>query len=112
MRVELIHHLKVPSCSNFPVIQYADDTIFFMPDVESQLHDVEDLMLHFVSQTWLRINRSKSILDPINITEDQFIKLLNIMGWLRGSFPFIYLGLPLNAYKPKFEDFTPIDQRI
>lgn len=34
------------------------------------------------------------------------------LGCKIGSFPFTYLGLPLNLSKPRLEDFVPVMQRI
>lgn len=41
-------HLPTISRNNFPIIQYADDTILVMPAVESQNFQVNNLLAHYM----------------------------------------------------------------
>jgi hypothetical protein len=41
----------------------------------------------------------------INVSDEKMCILSNIFGCQIGSFPFTYLGLPLETTKPRIEDF-------
>jgi len=96
------------ACLDFPVIQYADDTILVLPADARQLSHVKNLILHYSESTGLKVNYEKSFMVPINVTDAHMDILLNIMGCKQGQFPFTYLGLPLGTTKPKIEDFNPM----
>lgn len=100
------------SCSGFPVIQYADDTVIIMPACGTQLLQVKNLLLHYTAYTGLRINYEKSIMIPINTSAQKMEHLATVLGCAIGSIPFTYLGLPLILTKPGLEDFLPIVKRI
>lgn len=98
--------------SDFPVIQYADDTVLIIPACEQQLEQLKNLLLHFSVYTGLRINYEKSITVPINTPVDHMEVLASKLGCKIGSLPFTYLGLPLTLSKPKLDDFSPVLKRI
>ena len=98
--------------NDFPVIQYADDTILIMPASATQLSHLSDLLRYYTMFTGLRINYAKSMMIPINASEDTINLLANQFGCTIGKFPFTYLGLPLSVNKPRMEDFSPVIQRI
>lgn len=100
------------SCPQFPVIQYADDTILVLPAQPVQVAHIKNLLMHFTAFTGLKVNYEKSIMVPINVPEAHMPNLLSLLGCKRGSFPFTYLGLPMSTTKPRIEDFNPIMQRI
>lgn len=56
--------LQHNSSLDFPIIQYADDTILIVP-AEATNH-VKNLLLHYAAYTGLKVNYAKSILIPIN----------------------------------------------
>ena len=100
------------ACPDFPVIQFADDTILVLPADMRQIEQVKNLLLHYSAFTGLRVNYEKSFLVPLNVPITQLHSLLNVLGCQQGHFPFTYLGLPLGTTKPKIEDFNPMMQRI
>lgn len=100
--------LQVHSCSDFPVIQYVDDTILVLPAEITQLKQIENLLLHFTAQT----GNHKFVIIPINVPAEKIDVIKNTLGCQLGSFPFTYLGLPLSTNKLKTEDFTVMTQRI
>lgn len=65
--------IKINSCQDFPVIQYADDTVIIMPACQTQLNQIKNLLLHYSAYTGLRINYEKSIIVPINTPETKMI---------------------------------------
>lgn len=52
------------TCPDFPVIQYADDTILLLPIEASQIQHIKNLLLHFAAYTGLKVNYSKSTILP------------------------------------------------
>jgi hypothetical protein len=104
--------LKLPipllHSSDFPVIQYADDTLIIMEGCSTQLQFLKTLLGNFSSSTGLRVNFAKSLMIPINIDTDRMNALAQAFGCSIGSLPFTYLGLPLGLSKPKVEEFLPL----
>jgi hypothetical protein len=52
-------------------VQYVDDTLLFLPAVESQLLYLKLFLHQFASSTGLKVNFSKSFLVPINVSDDK-----------------------------------------
>jgi hypothetical protein len=104
--------LQVNSCPDFPVIQYADDTLVLMPANARQLICLKALLNSFAPATGLKVNYAKSFLVPNNIEEDRVQIFTNTMNCARGQFPFTYLGLPLGLQKPTVEQCLPIVSKV
>ena len=107
--------LKLPiplrSSIDFPDIQYADDTLIIMEACGRQLWTLKALLHSFGESTGLKVNYTKSMMVPINTSEDKLIHLARTFGCETGMLPFTYLGLPLSLTKPKAIDFTPLVNR-
>jgi len=97
--------------SDFPILQYADDTLIIMEGCARQLFILKALLNTFASSTGLKISFSKSMMDPINLSEERLQHLSATFGCSIGHLPFTYLGLPLGHTKPKVEDFLPLISR-
>jgi hypothetical protein len=80
--------LEVGYTSDFPIIQYADDTLLIMEACPLQLFALKAILNTFANSTGLKVNYSKS------------------------SMPFTYLGLPLSINKPTVHDCMPLTQRV
>jgi hypothetical protein len=69
-RAKELGHISLPlptrAGTNFPVIQYADDTLIIMEACESQLTHLKELLDAFASSTGLKVIFSKSVMVPIN----------------------------------------------
>ena len=96
----------------FPIIQYADDTLIILPACHTQLLALQNILATFSSITGLRVNYAKSSLVPINVTTDRCTELADIIHCKPESLPFTYLGLPMGTTKPKLEHFINILERI
>lgn len=107
---EAMHQRLIESplntCKDFPVVQYADDTVLLLPACAQQIQQTQNLLMHFSVYTSLRVNYSKSVMVSINVDAQKTLHLANILGCAVGSFPFTYLGLPLGTSKPKVDDFS------
>lgn len=111
-RAKTLNLLKLPlplRCSNdFPIIQYADDTLIVMEACSRQLVTLKGLLHSFGESTGLRVNYSKSVMVPINISEDRLLHLARTFNCEKGSLPFTYLGLSLSLTKPNVIDFSSL----
>lgn len=103
-------NLPIPlrSSTDFPIVQYADDTLIIMEGDARQLFFLKSMLQSFFESTGLKVNYSKSFIVPININEEKFTHLVNTFGCAKGSLPFTYLGLPLGITNPRVEDFLPL----
>jgi hypothetical protein len=97
---------------DFPIVQYADDTLLVMEACPAQLTHLKELLRTFSASTGLKVNYNKSMMVPLNITQDNLELLANVFGCQQGSLPFTYLGLPMGTSRPKIEHFLPVMQKI
>lgn len=95
-------NLPIPLATDldFPILQYADDTLIFLQGEVDQLLFLKNLLNRFGESTGLKVNFDKSFVVPINVQEDDFTQLANVFGCSKGSLPFTYLGLPLSLSRP------------
>lgn len=98
--------------ADFPIIQYADDTLLIMEVCPRQLLHLKHLLHNFAVSTGLKVNYGKSVMVPLNISETKLQSLAKTFECQKGSLPFTYLGLPLGTTKPKMEHFLPLIQKI
>jgi len=98
--------------ADFPIVQYADDTLLLLQADAKQLFFLKALLHSFAISTGLHVNYRKSHMYPIHITQEKLSHLAAMFGCDVGSMPFTYLGLPMGTTKPKFEDLTPMMDRV
>jgi hypothetical protein len=60
---------------NFPIIQYADDTLLILPANLDQLLVLKKALQNFSLSTGLKVNYQKSSLVPINVPDDNVAQL-------------------------------------
>jgi hypothetical protein len=60
-----------------------------------QLFFLKAILNTFAKTSGLKVNYAKSMMVPINISEERFDILAQTFGCSKGSLPFTYLGLPL-----------------
>jgi hypothetical protein len=108
---QLIPPLSIPG-SDFPIVQYADDTLLILQACPVQLLALKELLQSFAAATGLKVNYSKSCLLPVNVSSELLQFLATTFGCAVGSLPFTYLGLPLGTSKPTVQDLTPIVDQI
>ncbi|XP_020174866.1 uncharacterized protein [Aegilops tauschii subsp. strangulata] len=93
---------------DYPVIQYADDTILVMPADEIQAETIKSILQDYVSSVRLRINFQKSTLIIVNTAADTTSHLAQVFGCSIGAMPFTYLGLPMGTARPTVADLMPL----
>jgi hypothetical protein len=74
----------------------------------NELNNLKDILSNFATSTSLRVNFDKSMMIPINVSEERLEVLASSFGCAKGSLPFTYLGLPLSVTKPSIADFWPL----
>jgi hypothetical protein len=109
-----ILNLPIPhSCgADFPVIQYADDTILILEACPIQLFFLKAMLNSFADSTGLHVNYHKSNIYHINVSDQKLAILANTFHSKVGTMPFTYLGLPLGLKKPNLGAFLPLIQKI
>lgn len=103
-------HLPFPSprVTDYPVVQYADDTILLMPACPAQAATMKDILVDYADSVGLKINFNKSTLIPINLSQSRTDEIAHIFGCTVGTMPFAYLGLPMGTAKPSVLDLMPL----
>lgn len=91
----LKHPLSDDFQGDYPIVQYADNTLLIMPGDARTLFNLRGLLRSFSDSTGLHVNFAKSFLVPINMSNERASHLANTFGCQVGSMPFTYLGLPL-----------------
>lgn len=92
-------------------MQYADDTLFVLQACSRQLFMLKALLNTFAESTGLRVNYSKLVMVPINVSDEKMDILAKTFNCQKGSLPFTYLALPLGLTKPNLGDFIPLINR-
>jgi hypothetical protein len=82
---------------DYPVVQYADDTLVIMPADISQVLIMKKNLQDYEDSTGLKINFHKSSMIPINIPAQSAQSIASLLGCSIASMPFTYLGLPLGT---------------
>lgn len=108
-----LFRLPIPGrdLENFPIIQYADDTLLFLQADTRQLLCLKTLLQSFTQSTGLKVNFHKSCLILINVPQKVPL-LTGVFGCVTGELPFTYLGFPLGTTKPLVKDFLPLICRV
>jgi hypothetical protein len=96
---------------DFPILQYADDTLLILTANAIQLSKIKDILDNFSVSTDLRVNYHKSSLVPINITVTRCQELVDKLRCKTERLPFTYLGLPMGTTKPKIENMVYIGKK-
>lgn len=65
------HPLSETFGGDYPIFQYADDTLVFIPSDAWQLFCLKGLLRSFADSTDLKVNLSKSFIVPINVSKEK-----------------------------------------
>ena len=93
-------------------MQYADDTLIVLPAVDDQIMAFKEMLEKFALSMGLKANFSKSSLIPMNMTDDEGLRVAGLLDCEVGSIPFTYLGLPMGTSRPTICDLLPLVDRI
>jgi hypothetical protein len=115
-KARLLNLLKLPlpaiGDQDFPIVQYADDTLLILEACPKQLFFLKAILNSFATSTGLKVNYNKSNMYPINVPSEKMEILSRTLNCQIGEMPFTYLGLPLGLAKPRKQHFLPLIQRI
>lgn len=89
-------------------LQYVDDTLIIMRAELGAVRRLKDILDDFVVATGLIINFHKSTVVPMHVQDDDLRDMVQVLGCGVGSFPQVYLGLPLSNRKLSMHDFLPL----
>jgi len=103
--------LTLPHNQDFPILQYADDTLIFMRADARELFFLKAMLNSFAESTGLKVNYAKSMMVPVNVDEAKLEIISRTLGCAKGSLPFTYLGLPLSLTRPTVADYWPLVSR-
>jgi len=110
--INLLHAPLPQPCEDFPIVQYADDTLLIMQADARQLFFLKSLLKAFAESTGLHVNYSKSQMLPVDVSAEKMDLLAQSFGCSIGTLPFTYLGLPMGTTKPGMEDLTPMMDKV
>jgi retron-type reverse transcriptase len=115
-KARLLNLLKLPLPAigdlDFPIVQYADDTLLILEACPKQLFFLKAILNSFETSTGLKVNYNKSNMYPINVPSEKMEILSRTLNCQIGGMPFTYLGLPLGLAKSRKQHFLPLIQRI
>jgi hypothetical protein len=101
------------SCgADFPIIQYANDTILILEACLRQLFFLKAMLNSFAESIGLHVNYHKSNIYPINVSDQKLAILANTFHCKVGTMPFTYLGLPLGPKNPNLGVLLLLIQKI
>ena len=103
--------LPIPN-SDYPIVQYADDTLIIVQACPQQLLSLKNLLLRFALVTGLQVNYSKTCMMPLNINTQRLDELAGFFGCATATLPFPYLGLPLGTTRPSVSDLSPMVDQV
>jgi len=63
--------IPIQSEPDFPIVQYADDTLIIMEGDTRQIYFLKTILQNFSDSTGLKVNFNKSMMLPINMTENR-----------------------------------------
>jgi hypothetical protein len=97
---------------DFPIIQYADDTLLILPTELDQVLALKEVLQTYSLSTGLHINYHKSSMMAINVERERMEVLAQGFGCQIGSLPFPYLGLAVGTTRPSIQDLTHVVHRL
>jgi hypothetical protein len=74
----LSHPLRSEFSGDYPIIQYANDTLVILPADPAQLSHLKEVLHIFASSIGLKVNFDKSFLVPINVDESNWHSLVGV----------------------------------
>ena len=99
-----------------PLLQYVDDTLFFMEGSVEEAKNLLALLDVFADCSGLRLNREKSEFTGFGLSQDEESQCSRALGTPMGTLPIRYLGLPLSTGQLRAADWQivvgKVEQRL
>jgi len=94
------------------ILQYADDTVLFMEDDLDEAKNLKLVLVAYEKLSGLKINFHKSELFCFGAAKSHALEYKRIFGYVEGSFPFRYLGIPMHYRKLSNKHWCSIEERF
>ena len=102
-----------PSLSGgIPLLQYVDDTTFFIQGSTETAQTLLIMMDIFSDFSGLRLNRAKSTLVGFGLSAEELSGSSQILETPIGSLPIQYLGVPLVDCRLRIHDWQPVFEKV
>ena len=102
----------IPIRDDYPIVQYADDTIVILPANNTDVIAFKTILQNYADFTGLRVNYHKSSMIPVILQHNEAVALAQVFECQLGSMPFPYLGLPMGTTRPTIRDMSPLIDRV
>ncbi|XP_021985415.1 uncharacterized protein LOC110881485 [Helianthus annuus] len=87
---------------------YAEDALIIGEWEEENIRSVARILRVFYACSGLKINIHKSNLMGMGVDEEEIARMAEVMGCIKGSVPFNYLGILLGANMNRVSNWEPI----
>lgn len=103
-----------PKCEKLGIIDlsFADDLLLFARGDFTSIQLLLAKLKEFLDCTGLQVNKAKCKVYIGGITETEESMILRLSGFVKGSLPFKYLGIPLDCKRLTVEKCMPLIDRI
>ena len=95
-----------------PILQYADDTTFFIQGSKTAAHTLSQMMDIFADFSGLQLNRAKSSFVGFGLATEELRHCAEILATPIETLPIRYLGLPLTDRRLKTQDWQPVVEKV
>ena len=95
-----------------PLLQYADDTLFFMEGSVEEAKNLSALLDVFPDCSGLRLNREKSEFIGFGLSRDEEGQCSRALGTPMGTLPIRHLGLPLSTSQIRSADWQSVVGKV
>ena len=95
-----------------PLLQYADDTTFFIQGSWAAAHTLSVMMNIFSDFSGLRLNRAKSSFIGFGLKDEEMTGCSRILSTPIGVLPIQYLGVPLADRRLRIRDWQPVLDKV
>ena len=93
-------------------LQFTDNTIFFLDDKDESWVNLLEVLELFCKISGMKINKAKSALFDINFSNESLEAMASRWGCEVGSWPMLYLGLPLGDNPRSLSFWNPIVEKV
>ena len=95
-----------------PLLQYADDTTFFIQGSEIAARTLSLMMEVFTDFSGLQLNRAKSAIVGFGLAAEELSCCAKILATPIGTLSIRYLGLPLTDRHLRTQDWQPVMAKV
>lgn len=104
--------VRVNDVLSIPLLQYADDTIFFCDGRESNLWCLKEILRSFEMVSGLKISFANSNVIGVDVEENVLRGISHFFACSVGSLPFKFLGIPVGENPRRASTLQPFIDNI